>query len=524
MKHEYKIVKTLKEVNELIGYCKKTGYCAFDFETTSLRYYDRNDSILCLGISFQPGSGWVIPLDHKEGNFKNNWLEIFKHFGKEVLEDIDIIKIGWNLKFEIKWCMRYGIHPQGRLFDGMLAKYLLKEERPSGLKEVTAMVFPQYAGFDAEMDKLTKKHGWTENIPLDKLAYYNSMDSDLTLRLMLYFEPKLINLGFYQLFRNLLMRGSSVLAKCESRGFNINVEELRKTKILYEILIRKSERKLRKDKKFLRYCDKKLLEKKKKLISSVRKEIKDLYKELKEHRKNNKIVDERFISGIHRKISGREDKVSRYMTNTFKTKDELKVIEPFNFGSTQQLVDLFYISDYGFKFDIIKNKDSGNPTTNEEAIIELQRQYSNKFLQKLLDHRGITHIYDNFIIGLMEKVDDNNLIHTNFNLHKTVTGRLCIGGETKLLLNKGVFPIKYLCPRKEGIRIVKGQEILTHTGEWRKILYGINKGKEEMFEVELENGKKITCTKNHKFLTPQGWNSLEFILYHNLKILYYEGD
>src|SRR6188768_4239216 len=119
----YKIIKTLAEVRELIAHCKKTRYCSFDFETTGLKYQNEDEYPLIMGVSFQPGSAWVIPLAHTESPFKDNWVEVFQEFGTAVLEDWDVVKVAWNFKFEYKWCLRYDIIPKGRLYDAMLAKY-----------------------------------------------------------------------------------------------------------------------------------------------------------------------------------------------------------------------------------------------------------------------------------------------------------------------------------------------------------------------------------------------------------------
>lgn len=60
---------------------------------------------------------------------------------------------------------------------------------------------------------------------------------------------------------------------------------------------------------------------------------------------------------------------------------------------------------------------------------------------------------------------------------------------------------------------------LTHRGNWKPIVKGINKGKEELFRVELKSGEIITATKKHKFLTNKGWYSLSKILKSNDPVL-----
>jgi intein/homing endonuclease len=68
-----------------------------------------------------------------------------------------------------------------------------------------------------------------------------------------------------------------------------------------------------------------------------------------------------------------------------------------------------------------------------------------------------------------------------------------------------------ICPKKEGVIKIQGMKALTHTGTYQDITHAINKGEEEMYEVELENGMKVTCTLAHRFLTNKGWVPLQVI-------------
>ena len=134
----YKIIRKEKEVDQLIKYCKQTGYASIDFETSGDPVNSFFSYPTILGVSFQPGSSWIIPLAHFDSPFKpgDRWIKILVHFGKEVMEDVNIVKIAQNFKFEFKWFLKYGVTPKGRLFDTMLAKYLLDEERPHDLKSM----------------------------------------------------------------------------------------------------------------------------------------------------------------------------------------------------------------------------------------------------------------------------------------------------------------------------------------------------------------------------------------------------
>src|SRR4051812_48491762 len=121
MKSKYKIIQTTQEVRELVANCKATGYASVDWECP-LKYHDIGNDVWILGVSFQPGSAWIIPCHHSQNKIpKKRWLKWLHIFGREIIENPNVIKIAWNLKFEYKWFMVYGHIMKGVLLDGMLA-------------------------------------------------------------------------------------------------------------------------------------------------------------------------------------------------------------------------------------------------------------------------------------------------------------------------------------------------------------------------------------------------------------------
>lgn len=110
----------------------------------------------------------------------------------------------------------------------------------------------------------------------------------------------------------------------------------------------------------------------------------------------------------------------------------------------------------------------------------------------------------NYILG----GNTNGRVHCMFNPLRgegggTVSGRFCVAGDTLLETSSGKVLIQEL-NLKEGVDVT----ITTHKGRSRKILNKIYKGEEMLYEVELLDGRKIKCTKNHRFLTRTGWKRL----------------
>lgn len=515
----YKIIKTVKEVKKLIRYCKQTGYASVDFETNGEPFHKTSSYPTMLGVSFQAGSGWIIPLAHFDSPFLENdqWKDVFDLFCKAIIENTSIVKIAHNLAFEYNWFKKYGYTMRGRIFDTMLAKYILNEERPHGLKELTVMYFPDYAGYeDYEGSNLP----WDKK-PLEGLAKYCAMDCDITLRLWFFFEKKLIDLDFYPLFRNMMMMGVRVLAESEFQGMLIDVDYLDDLVESKAKQIEDLNSSLINNKTAKRFSEELIKSRKKEAIKKLKEEISEIRK-IHDNNPDDKMGSElqRFRRAKIKQIQAREEKISRYLTNQFTTKKELEMLTPVNFNSPTQMIELLFSSRYGFKFDIVKytvdqktKKETDRPSTDGEVLEKLGVIDKSGFIRDLLDLRSEQKLYGTYIKGMREKVSDDSCVHGRFLLHGTVTGRLCIGEDTLIKTNKGDKRIGDLIPKKEGIiETHKELKALTHKGNYKPITHYINKGHEDMFEVTLENGSIIQCTLNHKFLTPKGWYSLKDIM------------
>ena len=527
----YRIIKTKKELKRVIRACKKTRYCSFDFETSGHPHHSPLGYPTILGISFQPGSSWILPLGHFDSPFNiphtpekdQPWLKLLRLFSKEVLEDKEIVKVAWNFKFEYVWLKRYDCKIYGRVFDGMLAKYLLNEERPNDLKSQVSKYIPEFAGYEENYPG--SKLLWDEK-PLEGLSKYCGLDTDNTLRLMLFFENQLINNELYHLFRNMLMMASYVLGDSEFEGFPVNVPYLDGLLVKYENLIQECENSLRSNKYIKKFEKWQFEERLEKLINKIELEIEDIEEEIEtlSETKKAKKENEKKINQKLKTIKTREDKIDRYRAGDIgTTKNELALKDPINFSSPGQMGLLFFTSPKGFKFPIIKyttdkwKNETDNPSTDESVLLELEKIDKTGFCKSLLEYRGLTKMYSTFIKGMREKVSVGERIHGRYNLHQTVTGRLCVSRDCLILTNIGEIEIGDIVPNQEGIYDYNGNlEVITHTGEYKPITHVINKGYEIMFEVELENGKTIKCTENHRFLTDKGWLKLKDITDENI--------
>ena len=225
METRYKIIRNKKELKRLIACCIATGYACCDYETNAEPIYNKSFKPTILSVSWMPGFGASIPLDHfqtKEYTAPGwNWKKMLRKFGEEVIENYDVVKVAWNWKFDDQINQKYKIFYRGTCLDGMLAKYVLNEEKPHDLKSMVRRYLPEYGNYEKQdaFDKIP----WDKK-ELDPLCHYGCQDTDYTLRLMLFFEKKLIDLGMYSVFRNLFMCNSRVLTSVEKEGLYVDTE------------------------------------------------------------------------------------------------------------------------------------------------------------------------------------------------------------------------------------------------------------------------------------------------------------
>ena len=408
----YKIIRSFKELKQLVEACLNTGYASVDFETNAEGIYKNTFKPTILSVSFQVGSGCSIPLQHFDESVKEiPWLKWLQYFGRRVVENPNIVKVAQNFKFDNQIFVKYGIYVRGTVIDTMLAKYLLNEEKPHGLKPMVAKYLPEFADYE-KYDKF-ETIPWDKK-PLEPLARYGCMDTDFTLRLALFLEKKLMDKGFYNLYRNLIMPASKVLQDAETNGLPIDLSFNDFLQDKYSKLIQETNDKLRSVRQIKRYQKYSLEQRKQVYIDKLTQEIEELSGDPKKVKS----------------IKNREDKISRILAGEYKTNDEKKLIEPVNFNSTKQMVDLLYISPKGFKFPIVeytkdkRNKPTDNPSTSEDTLIKISDQDKTGFIKALLDLRGLDKMNSTYIVGLRELVQSDNKVHPTFLISGTTSGRL----------------------------------------------------------------------------------------------------
>lgn len=536
-KTKYHILENEQQLDMLIDACKKTGYASVDFETTGNRIYNNDFYPTILGVCFEPGRAGVIPLGHFDSKFKKSWKTKLQKFGEEVIANENIVKVAWNAKFDMQVFHKYGIFHKGRLFDGMLAKYVLDEAKPNDLKSMVRRFLPKFGDYEEDYEGCNLP--WDQK-PLLGLSQYCAIDTDMCLRLFLFFEKKMMDKKFYHLFRNLIMPASNLLTKVETRGQRLDKEWHGKLMEEYPRRILKAETKVRALKKVKRFEKSLIQQRLDKAISKIEEEIRESKKVIKTS------DDSRKIASAERSIKNREEKIARLMAGEFNTKSEKAIIEPINFGSASQMTQLLFLDPKGFRFPVVKytqkdKRDTDNPSSSEAVLLELQKTDKTGFIDTLLELRGLKQINNMFVKGFANLVQDDGRLHPKFNIHGTRTGRLssadpnsqqlprvatdptirrclvaspgrlylmmdysqCIDGDSYIFCNTGIKKLKEIIPGKDKICMIDPQ----HKNKHRVLNINVlaNKGKAECLRITTNTGRQLILTEEHPVKTKQGF-------------------
>lgn len=218
--HEYHLVDTLEGRKALIDLLLQQESISWDTETTGT---DANLAEL-VGLSFciKVGEGYYIPLPAE----REAAQPIIDEF-RPVLENEKIAKVGQNLKYDILVLKWYGVNIKGRLFDTMLAHYLIDPDTRHGMD----LLSQNYLGYTpisitSLIGTKGKNQGTMRDVPVEKVVDYAAEDADVTLQLANIFEPMLKELNAEELARDVENPLVYVLADIEKEGVRIDVDTL----------------------------------------------------------------------------------------------------------------------------------------------------------------------------------------------------------------------------------------------------------------------------------------------------------
>ncbi|MBB5437225.1 DNA polymerase-1 [Pedobacter sp. AK017] len=233
--HNYQLANTPELRRELVDLLLKQESISFDTETTGT---DANlAELVGLSFSIKPGEGYYIPVP-AEMEAAQQIVEEFR----PVLENENIVKIGQNIKYDMLILKWYGISVKGRLFDTMLAHYLIDPDTRHNM-DVLSENYLNYSPISITtlIGPKGKSQGTMRDVPVEKVVDYAAEDADITLQLANVFEPLLKQLNAEKLATEVENPLIYVLADIEKEGVRIDMDTLINYSKELELDIRKFE-------------------------------------------------------------------------------------------------------------------------------------------------------------------------------------------------------------------------------------------------------------------------------------------
>ena len=227
VKHVYKLIDTEEDIRNLVTDVKNYKTVCFDTETTSTNALDAE--IVGLSLAVKEGEAFYIPMP-AEREKATTRLELLR----EIFENEETEIVGQNIKYDITILGNYGIEVKGKLFDTMIAHYVLQPELYHGMDYLAEI----YLNYDTiKIEELIGEKGKNQksmrDVPPAKVCDYACEDADVTLKLKNILEKEIRQERLEELFYNIEMPLVPVLAYMERNGARIDTAALKETSTLF---------------------------------------------------------------------------------------------------------------------------------------------------------------------------------------------------------------------------------------------------------------------------------------------------
>lgn len=218
--HKYYLIDNEEKINELISKICVQEFCSFDTETTGLD--PLKSELVGMSFSFAEHEAYYVPIS-SEYTIAKKTVEKFKCF----FENENILKIGQNIKYDILALKKYDVHVKGKLFDTMIAHYLLNPE----LRHNMDYLAETYLGYQTiHIEELIGPKGKNQlnmrHINPEKICNYACEDADITLQLYTILEKKIEEQELNRLLYDIELPLIYVLADMEYTGVKLDKSAL----------------------------------------------------------------------------------------------------------------------------------------------------------------------------------------------------------------------------------------------------------------------------------------------------------
>ena len=239
--HEYQLIENEDELRRLCDFFITEEFVSIDTETTSTDAI--NAELVGLSFSAEESKAFYVPVP---ANYEEalKVVEIFK----PLYESDKIMKIGQNIKYDYEVLTRYGVTIQGKMFDTMIAHYLIQPELHHNMDYLAETLLGyQTIHIEELLGPKGKKQKNMRDVSPTDIYEYAAEDADITLRLKNVLEPRLKELGVEELFWNIEMPLVRVLADMELNGVCLDTEALQDTSKIFTERMKEYEQEIYKE-------------------------------------------------------------------------------------------------------------------------------------------------------------------------------------------------------------------------------------------------------------------------------------
>lgn len=215
--HFYQLIQGDLPVKLLLQNLMNQPSVCFDTETTGLNAL--HAELVGIAFAYEKGKGFYVPFPENQDEAQL-LIEKFRLF----FENESIEKVGQNIKYDIKILKNYNITIRGKLFDTMIAHYLINPDMRHNM-DVLSETYLSYSpkSIDSLIGKKGKNQLSMRDVPLETCKEYAAEDADVTFQLKETFSPILDKTGTKKLFDEIEIPLVQVLADMEAEGINLDV-------------------------------------------------------------------------------------------------------------------------------------------------------------------------------------------------------------------------------------------------------------------------------------------------------------
>ena len=221
--HKYQLIDNKQEAVELYDFLRTKKNLSLDTETTSTNAIEAELVGLSFAVTENEAYYVAIPANRQEAL---EYVDIFK----PLYEDPEILKIGQNIKYDYMVLRNYGVDLQGRMFDTMLAHYVIQPELQHNMDYMAETLLNyQTVHIEELIGPKGKNQKNMRDLSPQEVYEYAAEDTDITLRLKNVLEPRLKEVGAERLFWDIEMPLVKVLADMELNGVRLDTQQLKLT-------------------------------------------------------------------------------------------------------------------------------------------------------------------------------------------------------------------------------------------------------------------------------------------------------